>query len=1025
MKTPVFILLVLAIVVIILTLAASSTQAQSQTVEITVRMANSAPGATVTVNGCNPSPLTFTSGTGTVPVQMTAKCYFYLSFANSGNTRNIFGDSGLATSNSYNSSIGAVAITAYEQVSNSFMVTPLAQPTFDGGLVFSITGSYLGSPSIICKISPASGGGATSCTGVWSDYGVVVTFPEMPSGAADNSRWENSFGAASSTAELNAGGGNYNNNYYKQWATVFQAVAEAQSAFDSGLSTSVQANSLGTFATVCTITPPGGQGTSGCSGYVDNDAAASFARQMSGAAADTQWVCSYPCDTSAIASGGEILQMFYFKQVSEKFAYSVSGGGTGFSAPSLSCTQYGTAGVCVTLSTSTLSLWLDYGSAWSVTNPLPGSTSGERWSSNDTSGTAAAGSSVTLQFFHQYSISVDYTVSGGGTPASTPSITYNLYGASATSQISQSPASIWMDVGQSFTVPQILGAAGERWASPISSYPVSSGETYLITLYNQYSFELSYMISGGGASYSPPDFSFTNFTESISVPLSQTQSQYWANKETQWNVTDPLVGSNSGERWETSQTTSGVVSSSVTEDLTYFHQYFVTFASSVVGGGVGYSLSTVSVLQSGQKTNLTQGWADAGSRYSYTNPLTGSDFNERWYTGTPNGTISGAVTFNATYYHQYAFVLSYIVIPSGSGYDTPIISFTFLASPAGRLLSTSPSTVWVDSGTKWSTETILGGSGQTSRWATDRVTSGIAATPYSEELDYYLQFCSNFTYSVEFGGSPPPPLVNFTSFGGSNHTLLAVGSSEVWADSGSSWDYPVLLPSSGSEERWIASSAVSGTVDTPTSYRVSYLHQYFLRDRSNTSVGGTFLNSTKWYDNGDQASLNATAYAGWKFIFWNGVGPGSYNGTLGALSFPLSGPANETAVFYPGITMISSGGGAIVYEVGSLTGNVTGSQVVYLPLGENVSLKATPAAFDYIFVDWSQSVTGTSPQTFIVPRSPESVTANFALDYSDITMVGMAIPIVIVLAVYILVVRRWSRSQNSTVKSTPTSKNLS
>jgi hypothetical protein len=123
--------------------------------------------------------------------------------------------------------------------------------------------------------------------------------------------------------------------------------------------------------------------------------------------------------------------------------------------------------------------------------------------------------------------------------------------------------------------------------------------------------------------------------------------------------------------------------------------------------------------------------------------------------------------------------------------------------------------------------------------------------------------------------------------------------------------------------------------------------------------------------------------------------------------------------------MISSGGGAIVYEVGSLTGNVTGSQVVYLPLGENVSLKATPAAFDYIFVDWSQSVTGTSPQTFIVPRSPESVTANFALDYSDITMVGMAIPIVIVLAVYILVVRRWSRSQNSTVKSTPTSKNLS
>jgi hypothetical protein len=468
-----------------------------------------------------------------------------------------------------------------------------------------------------------------------------------------------------------------------------------------------------------------------------------------------------------------------------------------------------------------------------------------------------------------------------------------------------------------------------------------------------------------------------------------------------------------------------VVSSSVTEDLTYYHQYFVTFASSVVGGGVGYSLPTVSALQSGLTTAMTQGWVDAGSHYSYTNPLAGSNSNERWYTGAPNGTISGAATFNATYYHQYAFVFSYIVIPSGSGYDTPAISFTFLSSPTGRLLSTSPSTVWMDSGTKWSTETILGGSGQTSRWDTNTVTSGIAATPFSEVLDYYLQFCSNFTYSVEFGGSPPPPLVNFTSFGGSNHTLLVDGSSEVWADSGSSWDYPVLLPSSGPEERWIASSSVTGTVDTPTSYRVSYLHQYFLRDRSNASVGGTFLNSTKWYDNGAQVSLNATTHAGWKFIFWNGVGSGSYNGTLSALSFPLSGSANETAVFYPGITMISSGGGTISYEVGSLTGNVTGSQVVYLPLGGNVSLKATPAAFDYIFVGWSQSVRGTSPQTFIVARSPASVTANFALDYSDITVVGMAIPFVVVLAVYILVVRRWSRSQNSTAKSTSTSKNLS
>jgi len=122
----------------------------------------------------------------------------------------------------------------------------------------------------------------------------------------------------------------------------------------------------------------------------------------------------------------------YYYQVSESFAYSVSGGGTGYSAPTLSYTQYGSA-ASATLSTTATTYWLDAGTSWSVTNPLGGSTSSERWQANaNTAGTASAGASVTITYYNQYAFTVSYSVADGGTGYSAPTFSYTQFGSATT-----------------------------------------------------------------------------------------------------------------------------------------------------------------------------------------------------------------------------------------------------------------------------------------------------------------------------------------------------------------------------------------------------------------------------------------------------------------------------------------------------------------------------------------------------------------------------------------------------------------
>ena len=113
-------------------------------------------------------------------------------------------------------------------------------------------------------------------------------------------------------------------------------------------------------------------------------------------------------------------------------SYSVIGGGATGSAPTFSYTSYGTQQTA-TLTTSQSTYNLDLGTTWSITNPLSGSTSTERWITNQTtSGSASSAQTINFAYGHEY---------------------YVTFAANPSSEGSTSPSgSSWFNAGQSYSI---------------------------------------------------------------------------------------------------------------------------------------------------------------------------------------------------------------------------------------------------------------------------------------------------------------------------------------------------------------------------------------------------------------------------------------------------------------------------------------------------------------------------------------------------------------------------------------------
>ncbi len=572
----------------------------------------------------------------------------------------------------------------------------------------------------------------------------------------------------------------------------------------------------------------------------------------------------------------------------------------------------------------------------------------------------------------------------------------------------------WTDYKTQAIMGVLQVSPTQRWATAQSAFTDTLGGTqHNSDYFSQVLENFQYSLVGSTTAPTPPRLNYTAFGGTSTFPLTGSGSLLWLDTGSSWSVPAALAGSTSSERWEGS-VTSGAATAGQTVPISYYHQFLVNFAYVVIGGGSGLAPPTVSFTALGASTRGLQSWVDAGSAYNYTNPLAGSTGVERWFTSTPLGVISGAATVSAGYYHQYAFALNFTV--SGAGlYNNPRLNYTSFGSAGLRQVNATQATFWVDAGTGWGVSPLLPSSSSTERWITKQATSGTATSPLQAKLLYYHQFLGALHYSIKGpGGSPPVPRVNYTSLGAGLQLPLN-GSSTYWIDSGSIWSVPLTMPG-GPGERWLSNVTAIVTAVNPFQLDAQYTHQFFVAVGVSTPAGGAVGNTNQWHDQGSSVVLTATSAKLWSFAYWRGATLFSYNGTTLTPTLLVTGAANETAIFFPGLSILAGTQGSVAYSYGSITGTVPAgtNATIYVPPGRSVTLTAVPNNVEIVFEGWTgdlpggqlQSASVFKLQTSVSIDSPGVVHASFALDYTDIRTFAVAALGVFIAASYVFVIRR-------------------
>lgn len=174
-------------------------------------------------------------------------------------------------------------------------------------------------------------------------------------------------------------------------------------------------------------------------------------------------------------------------------SFSITGGGSGYSAPTLTYVYNGAAQTA-SLGTTPTVYDLDSGSAWSVTPQLPGSTGTERWeTSQSTAGIASSPQGETIAYYHQYQETVSFSVAGGGSGYSPPSLAGQQFGSSVTLPIGSSPVAYWLDSDTAYSATNPLGGSTstERWFAPGHQGTVTGADSVAIAYAHQYLLTLT------------------------------------------------------------------------------------------------------------------------------------------------------------------------------------------------------------------------------------------------------------------------------------------------------------------------------------------------------------------------------------------------------------------------------------------------------------------------------------------------------------------------------------------------------
>ena len=333
--------------------------------------------------------------------------------------------------------------------------------------------------------------------------------------------------------------------------------------------------------------------------------------------------------------------------------------------------------------------------------------------------------------------------------------------------------------------------------------------------------------------------------------LDLTRVQYWP-VLTNWPGLDsgssysyspnPLIGSDTGERWQASSSPSGTVSYPTTIRPIYYHQFPLTLAYNIMGGGSPNPPSFTAALfgsPSSQTLTIspTNYWFDSGASWTEVNTLPKSTLTERWSTGQPiRGIITSTKTLFFDYYHQYYVTFDYKV-SGGTGYSSPTINLTSFGT---AISINSNSNFWVDISSSYSFQNPLTGSNASERWYTPTPNGNIRA-PATISITYYHQLNVIFSFTILYGGKPPPPLVEYVSLGTSSSEDTSSTGTSTWVDANTLYKYPQTLEESSDSERWLIALSTNSSILGSVKISPVYVHQYYVTIKQNSQLAGSCL----------------------------------------------------------------------------------------------------------------------------------------------------------------------------------------
>jgi hypothetical protein len=131
-------------------------------------------------------------------------------------------------------------------------------------------------------------------------------------------------------------------------------------------------------------------------------------------------------------------------------------------------------------------------------------------------------------------------------------------------------------------------------------------------------------------------------------------------------------------------------------------------------------------------------WVSAGSAYSFSNPLPGSNGTLRWESSSAGGSVSGASGILASYFPQSAYLFSYSPATLPASVQGALAVFQGGAQTAPAI-SPQPSTVWLDYGSAWSAAASISVDPGT-RLVSSGPSSGTVGQASSVVLAYQVQY---------------------------------------------------------------------------------------------------------------------------------------------------------------------------------------------------------------------------------------------------------------------------------------------